>query len=119
MEAVAFYAMITHMYEGNDDTDEKFNLKENCHIAYLIAKFTNSRSIDVAALRDTVNSRLKASDLPNFCTRKDYFHVIDWFLTNTENDEGAVVVVNEVHVTHAKDNVPQDLVSTVISWTTS
>jgi hypothetical protein len=28
-----------------------------------------------------------------------------WFLTTTENDEGVVVVVNAVHVIHAKDNV--------------
>jgi hypothetical protein len=95
------------MFAGNDDTDEEANLKANYPIAYLIAKFTNSRSIDVAALRDAVKSRLKVADLPSFCQRMDYFHAIAYFLTTTENDDGVVVPVNEVHVNHAKDNVPK------------
>ena len=94
MEAVAFYAMITHMFAGNDDTNEKANLKANYPIAYLIAKFTDSRSIDVAALRDAVKSRLKVADLPSFCQRMDYFHAIAYFLTTTENDDGVVYLLS-------------------------
>jgi hypothetical protein len=107
MEAVAFYAMVTHMYEGNNDTDDKANLQENYPVAYINAKLTEQRSIDVAALCDAVKSRLKAADLPNFCTRKYYFHAIAWLLASSENDEGDVVPINEVHVNHAKDNVPK------------
>ena len=107
MEAVAFYAMITHMSAGNDVTDEKASLKENYPIAYLIAKFTESRSIDVAALRSAVKSRLKNADLPSFCTRKDYLMAIAYFLTSTENDEGVVVPATEDHVDHAKNKLPK------------
>jgi hypothetical protein len=115
--------MITHMYEANDDTDEKANLKANYPIAYPIAKFANPRPIDVTALRDAVKSRLKAADLPNYATRKDYFHAlaVAWLLTSSENGEGAVVPINEVHANHAKDNVPKprlcrDLLACYTSW---
>jgi hypothetical protein len=107
MEAVAFYAMITHMSAGNDVTDEKASLKGNYPVAYLIAKFTESRSIDVAALRSAVKSRLKNADLPGFCTRKDYLMAIAYFLTSTENDEGVVVPATEDHVNHAKNKLPK------------
>jgi hypothetical protein len=120
MEAVAFYAMITHIYEGNDDTDEKSNPKEeNYPVAYLIAKFTNSRSIDVAALRDAVKSRLKAADLPNFCTRKDYFHAVGWFLTHPPRMMKAPSSSSTKSTSATPRTTSQYLVFTAFSWTSS
>ena len=59
MEAVAFYAMITHMFAGNDDTNEKANLKANYPIAYLITSTRRQGRLIVPCYRPTLRKSIK------------------------------------------------------------